>query len=369
MSYLLDDDTKMLRDSAERFFAESNAIPLLRQQRDARDLSGAARGAWDEMVELGFAGILIPEEFGGVGLGSPASIQISEMMGRTLASGPFLSSAVMAATALLHGNNARLKAELLPAIAGGTVVALASEETARHNPQSLETIARRDGDGYRVTGRKVAVIDGNIAQTVIVAARAEEDRDRLLLIAVDAGTAGITINTRMGLDSRPLVDMVFDNVRADDASLICDPNETLALLDRAYDAGRLHLAAEMLGAAQEAFDQTIEYLKTRVQFGRKIGEFQALQHRAAILFGELEIVRSAVLKAAATQSAESISLAKAKAGDVARRTVGEAVQMHGGIGVTDEFDMGFFLKRIRAASELLGDSAFHIERYARLQGL
>jgi alkylation response protein AidB-like acyl-CoA dehydrogenase len=367
VSYLLDDDTRMLRESAERFFVGLDSPKLLRRWRDARDLSGAARGAWDGMVDLGFAGILIPEEFGGAGLGSRAGTQISEMMGRTLTGGPFLSSAVMAATAILRGNNARLKSELLPGIAGGAIVALAGEETARHNPQAVTAIARRDGNGFRISGRKVAVIDGSIAQRLIVVARAADTG--LIMVTVDAEAAGVTIDARMGLDSRPLVDITFDDVHATDADLICDPGETAALLDQVYDAGRLHLAAEMLGAAQEAFDRTVDYLKTRVQFGKKIGEFQALQHRAAILFGELEIARSTVLKASTSQSAESISLAKARVGEVAKHVAGEAVQMHGGIGVTDDFDMGFFLKRIRTASELLGDSAFLAERYARLQGL
>src|SRR6185437_14289836 len=179
--------------------------------------------------------------------------------------------------------------------------------------------------------------------------------------------AGITVTSKLGIDSRPITTIAFDNTPAQ--HLVCDPSETLALLDHAYDAGRLHLAAEMLGAAQECFDRAVEYLKTRVQFGRKIGEFQALQHRAAILLGELEIARSVVLKAAASPTPEFISMAKARVGDIARKTVLEAIQMHGGIGVTDDFDLGFYLKRIRTAAESLGDSAFHAERYARIQGL
>ncbi len=369
MVYLLDSDVKILRESAERFFANSDSLRHLRQRRNARDFLAAARGSWHGIVELGFAGILIPEEFGGSGLDSRASVQIAEVMGRTLASGPFLSSAVMAATALHHGSNGDLKAELLPAIAGGTVVAIAGEEASRHDPEAIATIARRDGGGFRVSGRKIAVIDGNIAQTLIVAARAEAASGPLLMMAVAADTPGIEMTTHLGLDSRPLVTITFDDVCVAATRLLATIDDTPALLDRVYDAGRLHLAAEMLGAAQEAFDRTIDYLKTRVQFGKKIGEFQALQHRAAILFGELEIARSTILKAAALPGAASISLAKAKLGEVARRVAAEAVQMHGGIGVTDDFDMGFFLKRIRVAAELLGDSAFHAERYAQLQGL
>jgi alkylation response protein AidB-like acyl-CoA dehydrogenase len=364
LSYLLTDDAKMLRESAGKFFAGSDSPKLLRQWRNGRDLTAAARGAWDGMVELGFAGILIPEEFGGVGLDSRAIIQVAEMMGRSLAGGPFISSAVMAATAILGGSNASLKAKLLPAIASGTVVALASEESARHRPHAIEAVARRDGTGFRISGRKVAVIDGNIAETLIVVAKDGGDH---LMLTVEAGAPGVTVASRMGVDSRPLVEIAFDTVAATD--LVCDPADTLELLDRAYDAGRLHLAAEMLGAAQEAFDRAVEYLKTRVQFGKKIGEFQALQHRSAILFGELEIARSTVLKAAASPTPEFVSMAKARVGEIAKKAATEAIQFHGGIGVTDDFDLGFYLKRIRAAAELLGDSAFHAERYAGIQGL
>jgi acyl-CoA dehydrogenase len=364
VSYLLTEDAKMLRDSAEKFLAGSDAIKQTRQWRNTRALDAAARGAWEGMVELGFAGTLIPEAFGGVGLNLQASLQIAEMMGKSLASGPFISSAVMAATAILGGNNDALKAELLPAIAGGTIVALAAEENARHKPHTIEVTACHNGSGYRISGRKTAVIDGSIADRLIVIARNGSGH---LMLVVDTDAPGITVTSGLGVDSRPLVTIAFDDVTAQD--LVCDPSETLALLDRAYDAGRLHLAAEMLGAAQECFDRAVEYLKTRVQFGRKIGEFQALQHRAAILLGELEIARSVVLKAAASSTPEYVSMAKARVGDIARKTVLEAIQMHGGIGVTDDFDLGFYLKRIRTAAELLGDSAFHAERYARLQGL
>jgi alkylation response protein AidB-like acyl-CoA dehydrogenase len=364
---MFNDDTRMLRDSAEGFFAGSDSIRRLRQWRDARDLEGAARGCWAGMVELGFAGILIPEEFGGAGLDSRASLQISEIMGRTLSTGPFLSSAVMAATALSHGDNAALKAELLPSIAAGAIVALAGEESARHAPLAIGAVARREGAAFRVSGRKLAVIDGGVAQKLVVVARHADSDNRLLMLVVDASSQGVAITSRMGIDGLPRVEIAFDDAVATD--LVCDPARTPALLDRVYDSGRLHLAAEMLGAAQEAFERAIDYLKTRVQFGRGIGEFQALQHRAAILFGELEIARSVLLKAAAAGTPLHVSMAKARIGDIANHVAAEAVQFHGGIGVTDDFDLGLFLKRIRVASETLGDSAFHTERYAELRGL
>jgi acyl-CoA dehydrogenase len=363
---LLDDDAKMLRETAGRFFAEADTLKQLRARRDARDLAAMARGEWDGMVALGLAGLLIPEAFGGSGLGAVAGVQVSEMMGRSLAAGPYVSSAVMAATAIVRGGDDELKAE----IAAGLVVAIAAEETARHDPSAIATTALRDGDGYRLTGRKIAVIDGNIAQKVIVPARMGDD---LMLFVVDAAAEGVTLTTHMGVDNHPLVAIAFRNARSD--SVLCPADRSAAVLEQAYDIGRLHLAAEMLGAAQEAFDRTVDYLKTRTQFGRLIGEFQALQHRAAMLFGELEVARSVVLKAALVYDAndakatEWISLAKARVGEIAKHVTTEALQLHGGIGMTDDFDLGFYLKRVRALSERLGDTAFHAERYARLRGL
>jgi alkylation response protein AidB-like acyl-CoA dehydrogenase len=363
---LLDDDTKMLRESAGRFFAEADTLKKLRSRRNARDLTAMARGEWDGMVALGLSGLLIPEAFGGSGLSAVAGIQVSEMMGRSLAAGPYVSSAVMAATAVMQGDDDTLKA----GIVDGLVIAIAGEETARHDPTAIATKAVRDGEGFRLTGRKCAVIDGNIAQKLIVPARADNDH---LLFVVDVAADGMKLTTHMGVDSHPLVEMAFESVRTE--GVLCAADRSSALLERVYDIGRLHLAAEMLGAAQEAFDRTVEYLKTRTQFGRLIGEFQALQHRAAILFGELEVARSVVLKAAMaydandTRAAELISLAKARVGEIAKHVTTEAIQLHGGIGMTDDFDLGFYLKRVRALSERLGDAAFHAERYARLRGL
>jgi alkylation response protein AidB-like acyl-CoA dehydrogenase len=373
MKLIADDTMRMLRESASRCFAEYDGAKMLRRHRDARDLAALACGAWDGMTELGLSGVIVSEDFGGSGLGFRESVQVSEMMGRSLATGPFLSTAVMAATAVRHGDNDRLKREILPAIAAGhAIIAITGEERTRHRPLAIDTTARRDGEIFRISGRKTAVIDGNIAGKFIVAARDAGVPDKLLLLLVDAGQAAISTTAAMGLDSHPLCEVAFSDAVASADDLICAAENTPALLDQIYDAGRLHLAAEMLGLAQEAFDRAIDYLKTRTQFGRRIGEFQALQHRAAILFGELEIAASLLLKAATLHDTDDTrfpayaSLAKAKVGEVAKRVTAEAVHFHGGIGMTDEFDLGFYLKRARGAAERLGDTAFHQERYAGL---
>jgi acyl-CoA dehydrogenase len=374
LSFLIDDDARMLRDSAGRLFAGMDSLRTLRRLRNAGDLVAIGRGAWAGMIELGLPGVFIPERLGGSGLGARAGIQVSEMMGRSLATGPFVASVAMGATAILAGANDMLIDRILPGVASGEIVlALATEETSRHRPDHVACVARPRGDEFRLSGRKVGVIDGNVADQFVVAARDDDGALSLFLVPAHADRLGL--DARMAIDGRAIVTVTLDDVAASAADRIAGPDRAAVALDRAYDCGRLLLAAEMLGAAQEAFDRTIDYMKTRVQFGRKIGEFQALQHRAAILLGELEIGRSAVLKAAflwdcdADAAADSVSLAKARLGDIARHVATEAVQLHGGIGVTDEFDIGLFLKRIRAASEHLGDSAFHTERYAQLHGI
>ena len=376
MRLVADETMRMLRESAGRCFADLDTVRLLRRHRDARDLDALSRGVWEQMVPLGLPGILIGEDQGGSGLGFRESVQVSEMMGRALATGPFLSTAVMAATAIGHGGNARLQRELLPAIvAGTTIVSVAGEERQRHAPADIATLARRSGDSWLISGRKLAVIDANIAGRLIVVARDDEAPEKLLLLLVHAAAAGVHWKAAMGLDSHPHCTVELGDVRAAADDLICAPEHTGALLDRIYDAGRLHLAAEMLGLASEAFSRTVDYLKTRVQFGRKIGEFQGLQHRAAILFGEIEIAASVVLKAATLHDAGDprfpafASLAKAKAGEVARHVTAEAVHLHGGIGMTDDFDMGFYLKRARTAAERLGDTSYHQQRWLALSSV
>ncbi len=368
MALILDADSSAIREAALKFMRDAEPVAKLRKTRDAKDGAASVRGLWDGFVELGFAGVLIPEEFGGAGLSPLTSVQIAESMGRTLATAPFVPSAIMAATAIQQSANEALKAEILPKIAQGRIVALAVDEGERHQPSAFALRAQKDGANYRLSGRKVAVMAGGVAEDFIVAAAADSSADALLFL-VSAKSKGLKIETRTPMDSLPIAALTFDGVEVPAAALIAGSADGARILEKALDIGRLHLAAEMLGAADEAFERTVDYLKTRIQFGRPIGEFQALQHRAALLFGALEIARSVLLKAAVEGGAANISLAKAEIGDTARHVTTEAVQLHGGIGVTDEFDIGLYLKRVRVAAQALGDSAYHAERYARLNGL
>ena len=376
MALVLNDEQRMVKESADGFFAEHAPVSQLRKLRDTADADGFDRGLWAKMAEMGFAGVAIPEQFGGAGLGMVAAGLIQEAIGRNLSLSPFLSAAILSATAIARGGNEDQKAALLPKIATGElIVALAADEKARHQPAAVSTKAEASGNGFRLTGAKPFVLDGHVADRLIVAARtsgADDEKAGITLFLVDPKAAGVGVKRRSMVDSRNAAEVTLDGVQVDGADVLGAIGGGFAILEAALDAGRACLAAEMLGVSAQSFDTTVDYLKQREQFGVKIGTFQALQHRAAHLFCEIELARSVTLKALTAldegdeRAALFVALAKAKAGDVAKLATNEAVQMHGGIGMTDEFDIGFYMKRARAAAETFGDNAFHGDRVAQL---
>jgi alkylation response protein AidB-like acyl-CoA dehydrogenase len=378
MSLVLTEDQLMFRDAAKRFAAERAPVAQLRKLRDDGDTTGFSREVWKEMAEMGWAGVLVPEEHGGAGFGYVGAGLIAEEIGRNLSATPLLSTAVLSVTALLRGGSAAQKEAMLPAIAGGdVVVALASDERARHAPHSIATRATGGSGKFKLNGRKVHVLDGHVADRLIVSARTSgdvESREGITLFLVDAKAGGVSITRTPTVDNHNAAAVELRDVQVTDADVIGTLDKGAGVLDAVLDAGRAVLAAELLGVAEESFERTIGYLREREQFGVKIGTFQALQHRAAHLFCEIELVRSVVLRTLqALDSQEPVAanlvcLAKAKATDVARIATNEAVQMHGGIGMTDEFDIGFFMKRARAAGETFGDYYYHSDRYAQLAG-
>jgi alkylation response protein AidB-like acyl-CoA dehydrogenase len=378
MNMLLNDEETMLKHGAQAFFQERMPVKALRALRDAREASGFDRTAWGEMAALGWAGILIPESHGGSGFGYRGMGQILEESGRSLAASPLVSTALTAAPLLLAAGSAAQKDSLLPAIAAGEkLVALALEEGPRHAPSRIATQAQRRGTGYVLSGAKRFVVDGHVADHFIVAARTSgtgDAREGISLFLVDAGAAGLRCTRTLMVDSRNAANLEFDGVEVPAASLLGRLDGGYTPLETCLDGARAGLAAEMLGAALEAFDRTMAYLKLRKQFGVAIGSFQALKHRAAVMFCELELTRSAVLAAldALDQhhsgAAALASLAKAKACDTLELVSCEAVQMHGGIGMTDAEEIGFFLKRARVVQQLFGDAGFHRDRYAALMG-
>jgi alkylation response protein AidB-like acyl-CoA dehydrogenase len=371
----LDEDRIMLRDSAREYLADKSPVSELRRLRDTKDRDGFSRDLWRGMKDLGWTGMLIDEAHGGSDFGHVGMALVCEEMGRTLAASPFLSTAVMAATAIRRGGSVDQKKKWLPAISEAkAIIALAVDEGRKHAPEKTALKAELAGNAFKLNGDKTFVVDGHVADAIIVAARTEGepgDRNGISLFLVDAKAPGISIERVIGVDSRNNARIRFENVTAVDA--LGETGKGFGLLENALNAGRAGVAAELLGVAGESFDRTVAYLKERKQFGKPIGAFQALQHRAAHLFGEIELLRSLVLAACVAldkspdAAGSSVNAAKYKACEVGRLAVSEAVQMFGGMGMTDEVDIGLFMKRSRAAQEFLGDAYFHADRYAQSQ--
>jgi alkylation response protein AidB-like acyl-CoA dehydrogenase len=372
----LNEEQNMLREHARGFLSKNAPIAHLRQLRDSKDGTGFARPLWKEFVDLGWAGILIPTDHGGLGLGHVDAGVVMEELGRTLTPSPFLSTAVLAASAIARAGNDKQKSAYLPKIASGDLIAaLALDESSKHRPEKIALSATRSGNGYTLKGEKTFVLDGHVADVIIVAARtsgAAGDTKGITLFLVDAKSKGIKAERTPMVDTHNAARMSFDNVSVGVDAILGKLDAGWDALKGTLNVGRAALASELVGASQEAFDQTVKYLRERKQFGKLIGEFQALQHRAADLYCELEVTRATVLKALQTldesfdDATTIISAAKARAGASATLAVQEGVQMHGGIGMTDEFDIGLFMKRVRVCNELFGDANFHADLLARL---
>jgi len=378
MGLVLSEEQELLRDSARDFVADCVGISELRALRDERGALGFDAERWKQMAELGWAGIPFPEEYGGAGLGLAELGVVLEELGRALSVTPFLSSVVLGGGALLLGGSEAQKRELLPGVCEGSrLLALAYQETARHQPYVVETSATPESEGFVLSGRKTLVLDGAAADQLIVLARSAGnpgEREGLCLFLVDPKTPGVSVRRSFLMDSRSAADVELDGVRVGADALLGTAGDGAEILDPLFDRAAIALSAEMLGGIQEAHDRTVAYLKEREQFGVKIGSFQGLKHRAARWFCEVELSRSIVLQALRAvdegqpNAAELASTCKARASDSFRLSGEEGIQMHGGIGVTDEEDIGFFMKRARVSELLLGDAAFHRNRFAELRG-
>lgn len=378
MALVLNEEQNMLKDAAKDFCGKNTPITELRKLRDDKDETGFNRDIWQQMVELGWAGITIPEDSGGLGFGYLGMGVVMEECGRTLTASPLMSTAVLGSSAIVAGGSDAQKAELLPALAGGELLtALALEETPHHSPYNISTTAEKSGDGYKLNGSKKFVLDGHVADKLIVVARTSGtagDRDGLSLFLLAADSDGITTTRTIMADSRNAANIELKDVQAPATALLGEEDKGADVLDKVLDVGRIVLSAEMLGGLQEAFERTMEYLKVREQFGVPIGSFQALKHRAAEMFCEIELSKSVVLEALSALDEDSdevpklASLVKARLTDTYNLVSSEAIQMHGGIGMTDEHEIGFFLKRARVCEHSFGNAAFHRNRYGELEG-
>ena len=375
---VLNEEQSMLRDAARTWTREKSPVSAFRKMRDSGAPLGYDPAAFAEMAEMGWAGVIIPEVYGGSDFGYLSLGLILEETGRTLTASPILATALAGASAIILGGTDAQKEAWLPKIASGELVAtLAVDEGAHHRPSQVAVTAAKSGAGYVLSGVKTFVLEGMAAGVFVVSARtsgAAGDRNGISLFLVPADAKGVSRKGLKLADSRGAATVILDGVTLGADALLGAEGQGWDLLEKTLDRARAGLCAEMLGSAVQAFETTLDYLKTRVQFGQVIGAFQALQHRAAKRFTDLELARSCVEAALTAIDNDSpdvqelVSLAKAKMGDTLHLVSNEMVQMHGGIGMTDAHDAGLYLKRARACEATFGGQAFHRDRYARLQG-
>ena len=371
MTLIINEEQKMLKESTKEFLDSKSPLSSMRNLRD-NNFQTYNKDLWVEMVEMGWTSLTIPEKYNGLNFGYVGLGQVLEEMGRKLTVSPIISTVLMSSTLINLSKNEILKTKLFQEIMNGSkLLTLAHEEGKHHNSNSLDTLISKEEDFFVLNGKKNFVIDGSISDYLIVSAK-DESGSNTLIVLVDADTNGIKFNHKVHMDSRTYSDITFNNVKIEKDNFLSSNGDGFSIMDKTFDIARIGLASEMLGSVQEAFEITMAYLKEREQFGVKIGSFQALQHRSALMFGEIELCKSIVLKA--LQSIDSndsnlskqASLAKAKLGLVFKLVSNEAVQMHGGIGVTDDADIGFFLKRARVVQRILGDSNYHLDRLAKI---
>jgi alkylation response protein AidB-like acyl-CoA dehydrogenase len=377
MAMLLSPEQRMLADSARDFLADKAPVAALRALRDAGFATGFDRGLWRAFAEMGFTGVLVPEAMGGLGLGHVEAGIVEAEIGRNLTLSPFLATAVGAVRALVSASEALQQTWLPRIVAGEAVAAVAIEESARHRPFRVALSAERRGGDFVLTGEKRFVVHGHVADLLILSARTAggtDDPGGLTLFAIERSAQGIAIEAERTVDSGFAARLRFEGAVVPAEAVIGDVDAGQAVLEPMLAALRTGAAAELVGLAGRAMEITLAYLGERRQFGQPIGSFQALQHRAAHLHAEMETARAAVLKAqqlldAGDPAAPRAALvAKGMAGLASTLAVQEGVQMHGGIGMTDEHDIGLYMKRQRVLDELFGTADFHADALARLSG-
>ena len=375
---VLTEEQSMLRDAARTWTQEKSPVSAFRKMRDSGQALGYDPAAFAEMAEMGWTGVIIPEEYGGSDFGYLSLGLVLEELGRTLTASPLLATGLAAASALILGGTDAQKEAWLPKFASGEAVGtLAIEEGPHHAPERAALAATKSGAGYSLSGKKTFVLEGMAAGVFIVSARTSGkagDKDGITLFVVPADAKGVSRKALKLADSRGAAIVTFENVEVGADAVLGEADKGYALLEKVLDRARAGLSAEMLGSAIQAFETTLDYLKTRVQFGQVIGSFQALQHRAAKMFTDLELARSCVEAALAAIDNDSpdvpelVSLAKAKVGDTLHLVSNEMVQMHGGIGMTDAHDAGLYMKRARALEATFGSTAWHRDRWGRMAG-
>ncbi len=373
MALVLTEDQELIAKTARDFVDEESPVSRMRALRDSRDETGFSRPLWKQMAELGWLGIPFPEAVGGAGMGHADLALVLEALGRNLAPEPILSNVLMGGQALLlAGSEGQQEEWLVPLVNGDKLVSLAyAERASRYAPNKIEAKADKSGDGWTLSGEKVHVLDGHVADVFVVSALTPGG---VSLFLVPADASGLSRERLVRMDSRGAANLTLDGVAVPADAMLGEEGQGAAVVEQVIDRATVGLCAEMLGGMTRAFELTLDYLKEREQFGVKIGSFQGLQHRAAELFMEIELARSAVMAASRAiddddpDLARLVSLTKARCSDAYVLAGNEGVQMFGGVGMTDEYDIGLYLKRARAAELTFGDSGWHRDRWARLSG-
>ncbi len=378
MKLILSDEQQFLKDTAQNFARDKTPVTHFREMRDSENSQCWDDAIWKEMVELGWSGILVPEKFGGSEFGMAGISVIMQELGKTLTPSPILSTSVLGVSTVDMLGSDEQKSNFLPKIVSGEITtALAIDEGNHHNPFDVETTANLEGDHWVLNGNKVFVIDGASADIILIVARTSgkaRESNGISVFAANKDAKGLNISKISTADSRNYANLEISDLKLEQSTLLGEQDLAGETIEKILDLGRIAISAEMLGNTEEAFEVTVNYLKERKQFGVQIGSFQALQHRAAKMFCEIELTKSAVIAAmhAADENSNELerlsSLAKFQAGETLHLVSNEAIQMHGGIGVTDEYDIGFYLKRARVAEQIFGTSEYHQARYANISG-
>ena len=371
MALILTEEQKMLKDSAKEFLQLNSSLENFRYLRD-NGYKSYDPDIWKGFVEMGWTALIIPEKYGGLDFGYTGLGQIIEETGKTLTKSPIISSILLSSSAVILSDNDYLKNKLLPELMSGKkLMSFALDEKSVFDPNSIESYAEKHENKYVINAKKKMVINGNDADYFIVVVNL---KDSVSLFLVDSSSDGVDINTDILMDTGSYSSITFKNVEVPLKNKLNINIKGKSILSKILDIGSIGLACEMLGSTQAAFDQTMNYIKERQQFGKKIGSYQAIQHRAADLFCEIELCKSIVLRSlqAIDKNDKELTslahLAKAKLGEVLQRTSNEAIQMHGGIGVTDDANIGFYLKRARVVQHLFGNSNYHLNEVAKIKG-
>ena len=348
------------------------------RQQLVKSEHGFSKDNWATFAELGWLGVAFAEEDGGFGGGAIESMLMAENFGKGLMVEPYLATVVLAGGAIKHGGNAEQKAKYLPGIIdGSTQAALAyAEPQGRFNLADLTTTAAKDGDGYVLNGYKAVVLNGPAADILVISARTsgeQRDADGVSVFVVAADAEGVTRRDYPTVDGMRASEITLENVKVDADALLGEAGKGLAIIERAIDDGILTVGSEAVGCMEVLYKDTVEYCKTREQFGQPIGKFQVLQHRMVDMFMEHEQSKSLMYMAAmrmdegyGPQAQKAVSAFKVQVGKSGRFVGQNAVQLHGGMGMTDELNIGHYFKRLTIIDTLFGNVDYHLKRFGRL---